>query len=192
MSVHPELVDKFDEINSEFDQENKSEFFMKSTESLKSVESVTDMETNRHYLIDHDYYKTIKADKLNQTEEMVSSFDPTGKDFSQNDDNLIDFDTAEDENLETRNKTESLESVNVIEKSEKPERIKKIVEVAMETNRHFLLDHDYCQIMKAENLNQNEEIFPNSDPAESQDEENYIDFDNGNMGCQVFSRGIQN
>ena len=61
----------------------------------------------------------------------------------------------------------------------------------METNRH-LSDHDYCQTIKTENLNQNEEIVPNSDPSESQDEENYIDFDYGNMGCQVFSRGIQN
>ena len=44
--------------------------------------------------------------------------------------------------------------------------------------------------MNYENLNQNEEIVPNSGPAE--DEENCIDFDHGNMGCQVFSRGIQN
>ena len=150
------------------------------------------METNRHYLIDHDYCKIIKTDILNQNEEKLSSFDLAEKDFSQIDDDLIDFDTTENENLETRNKTESLVSVNTIEKSEIPERIQKFVEVAMETKRHFLTDHDYCQVTKSENLNQNEEIVPNSDPSESQDEENYIDFDYGNMGCQVFSRGIQN
>ena len=33
MSDHPELVGKFDEICSEFDQENKSNFFKKSTDS---------------------------------------------------------------------------------------------------------------------------------------------------------------
>jgi hypothetical protein len=36
-SDHPELVGKFDEICSEFDQEKKSEFHMKSIDSLESV-----------------------------------------------------------------------------------------------------------------------------------------------------------
>ena len=60
------------------------------------------METNRH-LIDHDYCQTIKTEKLNQNEEIVPSFDPAAKDFSQNDEEFIDFDIAEDENLETIN-----------------------------------------------------------------------------------------
>ena len=60
------------------------------------------MEKNRH-LIDHDYCQTIKTEKLNQNEEIVPSFDPAAKDFSQNDEEFIDFDIAEDENLETIN-----------------------------------------------------------------------------------------
>ena len=60
------------------------------------------MEANRH-LIDHDYCQTIKTEKLNQNEEIVPSFDPAAKDFSQNDEEFIDFDIAEDENLETIN-----------------------------------------------------------------------------------------
>ena len=60
------------------------------------------METNRH-LIDHDYCQTIKTENLNQNEEIVPSFDPSGKDFSQNDEEFINSDIAEDENLETIN-----------------------------------------------------------------------------------------
>ena len=60
------------------------------------------METNKH-LIDHDYCQTIKSENLNQNEEIVPSFDTAGKDFSQNDEEFINFDIAEDENLETMN-----------------------------------------------------------------------------------------
>ena len=60
------------------------------------------METNRH-LIDHDYCQTIKTENLNPNEEIVSTFDAAGKDCSQNDEEFINFDIAEDENLETMN-----------------------------------------------------------------------------------------
>ena len=60
------------------------------------------METNRH-LIDHDYCQTIKTENLYQNEEIVPSFDPAVKDFSQNDEEFINSDIAEDENLETIN-----------------------------------------------------------------------------------------
>ena len=47
----------------------------------------------------------------------------------------------------------------------------------METNTRHLIDHDYCQTIKTENLNQNEEIVPSFDPDFSQNEEEFINFD---------------
>ena len=40
---------------------------------------------------------------MNPNEEIVSTFDVAGKDCSQNDEESINFDVAEDENLETIN-----------------------------------------------------------------------------------------
>jgi hypothetical protein len=47
----------------------------------------------------------------------------------------------------------------------------------METNTRHLIDHDYCQTIKTENLNQNEEIVFSFDPDFSQNEEEFINFD---------------
>ena len=171
MSAHPELVSKFDEICSKIDQDNRSEFFMESTDSLESVNAIEKsekpersqkfvqvaMETNRHYLIDHDYCQTMKPEILNQNEEIVPSFDPAGKDFSQNDEEIMDFDIAEDENLETINTFDTV----LIESNEANE---EKTEMKSEISDPLALN---------EPMIEHQEIIFNSSHTESSNNQNY-------------------
>ena len=114
------------------------------------------METNRH-LIDHDYCQTIKTENLNPNEEIVSNFDPAGKNCSQNDEESINFDTAEDENLETIN---TFDTVLIESKEASDEK----TEMKSEISDPLALN---------EPMIENQEINFNSSDTESFNNQNY-------------------
>ena len=114
------------------------------------------METNRH-LIDHDYCQTIKTENLYQNEEIVPSFDPAGKDFSQNDEEFINFDIAEDENLEAIN---TFDTVLIESKEASDEK----TEMKSEISDPLALN---------EPMIENQEIIFNSSDTESFNNQNY-------------------
>ena len=114
------------------------------------------METNRH-LIDHDYCQTIKTENLNPNEEIVSTFDAAGKDYSQNDEEFINFDIAEDENLETMNTFDT-----VLIESKEASEVK--TEMKSEISDPLALN---------EPMIENQEINFNSSDTESFNNQNY-------------------
>ena len=114
------------------------------------------MEKNRH-LIDHDYCQTIKTENLKPNEEIVSAFDPAGKDCSQNDEEFINFDIAEDENLETIN---TFDTVLIESKEASDEK----TEMKSEVSDPLALN---------EPMIENQEINFNSSDTESFNNQNY-------------------
>ena len=114
------------------------------------------MEANRH-LIDHDYCQTIKTENLNPNEEIVSTFDPAGKDCSQNDEESINFDTAEDENLETIN---TFDTVLIDSKEASDEK----TDMQSEISDPLALN---------ESMIENQEINFNSSDTETSNNQNY-------------------
>ena len=114
------------------------------------------METNRH-LIDHDYCQTIKTENLYQNEEIVPSFDPAVKDFSQNDEEFINFDIAEDENLEAIN---TFDTVLIDSKEASDEK----TDMQSEISDPLALN---------EPMIENQEIIFNSSDTESFNNQNY-------------------
>ena len=114
------------------------------------------METNRH-LIDHDYCQTIKTENLNQNEEIVPSFDPSGKDFSQNDEEFINFDIAENENSETINSFDTV-LIESKEASDEKTDMKSEISDPLSLNEPMIESQD---------------IFFNSTDIESSNNQNY-------------------
>ena len=114
------------------------------------------METNRH-LIDHDYCQTIKTENLNQNEEIVPCFDPSGKDFSQNDEEFINSDIAEDENLEAINTFDTVLIESIEANDEKPE-MKSEISDPLALNEPMI---------------ENQEIIFNSSDIETSNNQNY-------------------
>ena len=114
------------------------------------------METNRH-LIDHDYCQTIKTENLNQNEEIVPCFDPSGKDFSQNDEEFINFDIAENENSETINSFDTV-LIESKEASDEKTDMKSEISDPLSLNEPMIESQD---------------IFFNSTDIESSNNQNY-------------------
>ena len=114
------------------------------------------MEANRH-LIDHDYCQTIKTENLNPNEEIVSTFDAAGKDCSQNDEEFINFDIAEDENLETMNTFDTV-LIESKEASDEKTDMKNEISDPLSLNEPMIESQD---------------IFFNSTDIESSNNQNY-------------------
>ena len=94
---------------------------------------------------------------MNQNEEIVPSFDPAGKIFSQNDEEFINFDIAEDENLEAINTFDTVLIESIEANDEKPE-MKSEISDPLALNEPMI---------------ENQEIIFNSSDTESFNNQNY-------------------